>query len=337
MGIPFAVDKSNSLHDFIFYLLKYSILFLLVTNFFGSKRRFIALTWIIILSSGLFIAGGIIYFYIIKGEPISTRFGLPEAGIGVNYIGVITVIPIFLSLTHLLTSSRWSHKMLLLLHIFIASSATALTQTRGTFLGMILPALLLFFRRRKGLVAFVVFTAIVFALLPSREIFTSTNLRQKWEEEERKGVWYTYIQIAKDNPLTGIGFGMETYNKKLLKAYDSMIPEEFAIKGFHAPHNVFLDTAVRLGFVGLGLFCSLILISIVLGIRLVRYGKDAFVRNWSLCLVAAIISCLVQGMFADILLNVTVMILFVILAMTSILYRLNQDLSSSLRDRPPDY
>jgi len=61
-GLFFALDRVNSIHDFYANLIKYLALYYIIINFFNSRKRLTLLSWTIIVSSGIFSLGGILYF-----------------------------------------------------------------------------------------------------------------------------------------------------------------------------------------------------------------------------------------------------------------------------------
>jgi len=325
LSILLAFNRENSFHDWYKHLLEYMAIFYLLVTFFNSKKRFGVLTWVIVISGSIFSIGGLIYFYYMLDNGIAARLGLPEVGIGVNYIGFMTIFAIFVALNHFPWERKIYRKIILTTSLVGASVATILTQTMGTFLGMLLPLFLLFTKEKKTLIVFVLCFMIMLAFLPAKRVFTLGNIQNKVRSEERISIWRTYIEVIKDNPITGIGYGMQTYEPKLLDKYHARVPAKYRMKTFHAPHNVFVDVAVRLGLVGLGLFFYIIFTFIRMGWKLSKYGKDDFIKRWALCLMAIFISYLIQGMFADLLLGVQAITLFVIFAMMTILWRLNAE------------
>ena len=325
ISLPFALNKENTLHDIYGHLLKYIAIFYLVANSFNDRKRFVILTWILILSASIFSIGGIVYFYVIPGQDLSMRIGLPAVGIGVNYIGFFTITAIFLSLNYFSREVNLPFKTLSIICVPVLLATTILTWTRGTYLGLILPLVLLFPRHKKTVSTFILAVIIVIALTPAKLIFTPNAIINKYKGEERKAIWYTYWKAVKDHPITGIGYGMQTYHKDLLAKYNLKTTPEFRMQSFHAPHNTFIDVAVRLGVVGLALFLYIIFVYSRMGWQLIRYGRDDFIKSWALCLTAAFLSFLIQGMVADMLLGVQIIIFFVLMAMMTVLWRLNED------------
>ena len=57
LGLFFALDKKNSIHDFYSHLLRYIILYYILINFVRSKKSLVGLSWIVIISSSIFSVG----------------------------------------------------------------------------------------------------------------------------------------------------------------------------------------------------------------------------------------------------------------------------------------
>jgi O-antigen ligase len=135
-------------------------------------------------------------------------------------------------------------------------------------------------------------------------------------------IWRAFGEMIKDYPLTGIGFGMQTYfDESLLNKYTARLPLESRVK---APHNLFIDVAVRTGLVGLAFFCYILASFIRMGWKLIRYGENHFIREWGLCLMAAFVAIIVQGMFENTLSGPSAIVLYIIMAMMTILWHLNR-------------
>ena len=61
IGLFFALDKENSIHNFRAHLLNYLVLYYILINFFNSRKRLHGLSWIMIISATIFSIGGIYY------------------------------------------------------------------------------------------------------------------------------------------------------------------------------------------------------------------------------------------------------------------------------------
>jgi O-antigen ligase len=321
----FSINRENSFHDFFAYLMKDMALFFLVYTIFGSKKRFTLLTWLIIVSAGILSIGGMIYFYWILKMPFEERLGLPEVGLGVNYIGYVTVLALSFSATHILHFRTSLGTLITFFSIAGATLATLFTVTKGTVLGFI-PLLGILFARKRVLVLVSVIVVLFILAMPVQQMFTKLTPISK---NPRPMIWYNYIQIIKDYPVTGIGFGMQTYTPELLNPYAE---KHYKMAELWAPHNTFIDVAVRCGIPGLVLFLYILFAFARTGLGLIRNSRDPFIRKWALCLMAVFASYLIQGLFSDLLLGIQVKYFFIILSMMAILWKLHAEHRATLND-----
>jgi len=145
----------------------------------------------------------------------------------------------------------------------------------------------------------------------------------------RIGINLTTLEIIKDYPITGIGFGMETYGYSDfidLAKYNAKIPPKYQQRTIiKSPHNSFADIAVRTGVVGLILFLFIYFIFVRLGWKVIRYGKDDFIKDWGICIMAAFISVFIQELFADGMFGPQAIVLYTIFAIMTILWQLNTE------------
>ncbi|HTP04399.1 MAG TPA: O-antigen ligase family protein [Nitrospirota bacterium] len=328
----FSINKQNSFHDFFAYLIKDMALFFLVYNIFGSKKKFVLLTWLIIVSAGIFSFGGMIYFYWILKKPLGERLGLPEVGLGVNYIGYVTVLALAFSATHVLHFRTSLGTRISFFSVAGATLATLFTVTKGTILGC-MPLLVILFAKKRVLVLVAVIVALLILAMPVKRMFTADTVTAMISEKnDRPMIWYNYIQMIKDYPVTGIGFGMQTYTPELLNSYAK---KHYEMIQFYAPHNTFVDVAVRCGVPGLVLFLYILFAFFRTGLGLIRNSEDLFIRKWALCLMAVFASYLIQGLFSDLLLGIQIKYFFILLAMMAILWKLHAEPQATLNDVGP--
>jgi O-antigen ligase len=128
-----------------------------------------------------------------------------------------------------------------------------------------------------------------------------------------------------DYPITGIGFGMQTYyDENLLNKYNERVPAKYRQRPLHkAPHNLLVDIAVRTGLVGLALFLYIIFKFFQVSWQIIKSGKDDFIRHWGFCFLAAFVAVFIQGQFENILSGPPVIILYTIFALMTILWHMN--------------
>ena len=333
IGLFFALDKGNSIHDFYAHLLKYLALYYILINVFNSKKSFELLSWLIIISGGIFSIGGIIYFYIISGNPMSFRMGFPDIA-SINNVGIINLFPFLLSLNRFTKESKLRQKVILLVVLAGTLVGMLLTQTIGAILGIIFSLVILSFYHKKGAIMFFLILVIIAGFLPVKSRLAPNALENKFFHDERVCIWSAYFKIIKDRPIIGSGFGMQTYEKKLLSKYKqyrykTTDPIKFKTHVFFTPHNMFIDTAVRLGLIGLVLFINIIFMFTYMSFKMIKYGQNDFIRKWALCLLSVLAGYLTQAMVADILISAQLIVLYIIFAMITVLWRLNTNLQQT--------
>ena len=64
---------------------------------------------------------------------------------------------------------------------------------------------------------------------------------------------------------------------------------------------------------------------IYVGYKMIKQGQGIFIRKWALCLLAVMVSYLMQGVFADILFSGYLIILYATFAMMTILCKLDSE------------
>ena len=210
IGLFFALDKGNSIHDFRTHLLKYMVLYYILINFFNSRKRLIGLSWAIIISATIFSIGEIYYFYFMLGNSFSTKLlpGLDE--IAVNQIGFITVTAAIFSLYHIITPGTLYVRIISFVCLFPLCFLSVLTQTRSTALALFLSAIILCFKNKKIMVVCLGIILIAICISPLKNRFIHCNPIT----DLRLDINHTTLEIIKDFPIIGIGFGMETYGNK---------------------------------------------------------------------------------------------------------------------------
>jgi len=325
------LDKVNSLHDFYAHLLKYLAIYYILINFINCRKRLIIFSWIIIISAAIFSIGGLIYFYIILNFPISTRFGFTHM-MNIDLIGFVTIFATLLSMNQFKLETRLYRKIILLVCLSGTLMATCFTMSRGSLFALVI-ALIVFFKRYKLIVLFI----IIFSLT---SVITIPALKARFSKADilfgsrRISINLRTLEIIKDYPVTGIGFGMQTYGNKNyidLKKYDSRIPPQYQqAEPVNLTHNSLADVAVRTGLIGFSLFCWVYFTFVRLGWNIIRFGKEDFIRDWGICVMAAFISVVIQGLFADGMFGPQAVVLYTVFAFMDILWQFNTQTDHNL-------
>lgn len=327
IGLFFALDKTNSFHDILAHFIKYMIFFFIIINYFNSQAKFVLLAWMIVLAAALFCFGGIIYFYLILGHPWTDRFFLID-GQFIPYIDFLLAFSTILAISLSLAEKRTGMKCLLYFCLFVIGSAVMLAQTRSAILAIVLASVLLLHQNKKAILALAMVLIVFCLIFPIRARFGDM---QNLLHNER--IWNVRIfeEIVKDYPVTGIGFGMQTYdNVKLLEYYNSRLPEQSRVPYLIAsPHNTLLEIAVRTGLIGLFFYLSILFVLIKMGWTLIKKGKSDFTKRWGLCILSAFIVFFIQAMFSDTSFGRQAIVFYMILGMMTILWRTNKSKSEA--------
>ncbi len=86
---------------------------------------------------------------------------------------------------------------------------------------------------------------------------------------------------------------------------------------------MFLSIATRTGIIGLILYLYVILAFFIMCLKLIKDGKDAFIKKWGLCILSSGIMFIIKGCFEPIFSHFAELIFFTIFSMATILYRIN--------------
>jgi O-antigen ligase len=176
---------------------------------------------------------------------------------------------------------------------FLGMVALFFSFTRSSWLGMLVSSIvILAVLRRRLLVPFGIGLIILFLLLPANyrqrvtsiwDIHFPTNVERL---ELLRGGW----GIFKDHPLVGIG-AMD-----MAETYRRYKPPE-AVHVYGHMHNVFLQTAVTTGIVGLVAFCFLLLSFFRLVIGNLHRNLSPPERAWVAGSLGALAGFVVNGLF----------------------------------------
>jgi len=337
LGLFFALDRENSIHDFRAHLLRYMAIYFILINFFNSRERFKRLSRIIIISSVTYSMWGIVYFYIILGHSWATRFsyggskGLLGYEVAGNSICALMIFTILLLLNEMMDGSS-RRKAALALCLVPQVVLVFLIQSKGAYMALFLSLMILLWRNKKILLSVLILLVIVTALSPIKGRLSGLITTDHLFMHLRIKMMFTTLEIVKDYPVMGIGFGNETYGETVdLERYTKRVPAKYRqgrSRIVAAPHNIFLNILVRTGIVGLAFFMSILIVFIGMCWKCMSDGEDDFIRKWGLCIFSVFISFLVIGMYEQMFHHFAEVILYTILAMGTIVWRMR----SSVKD-----
>lgn len=325
LGFFFALNRPNTIHDIYTHYIKYILVYFLLINFFGTEHRCRILIWIVALSAALFSIGAMIMFYGLERNPFTQRLGFRD--MSANYLGFVTIPGLILTLGLVFSSRHLREKVFLSLAFSSTTLATLLTQTRGALIAVIVSVALALWGRWKcllligfGLIVYLVYSP---GFLKDRILMESHDLVNNY----RVSINRLSLEIISDHPIIGIGFGMQTYaDRTLLLTYNEKVPERYRQPLdtlTPCPHNLYLDIAVRVGWVGLGLFFFILAVFFRMAWQTAVQGKTNFIKTWGQLLAGCMLSYLIQAFFADAAFGPQAIMFYTVLALMTILWTLD--------------
>jgi O-antigen ligase len=269
------------------------------------------------------------------GDPISTRFGLLLKSVNVstelpvNFIGTITVFAILICLYFFFQEFRLCRRVAIIACMIPSLIATILTQSRGTFIALLIATFILLLIKAKKIIPLFLLAMTGFVMFAPLQSKISISSFYSNSVISRMKINYFTYEVIKDYPITGIGFGMQAFINNIDKnAYMKKIPEEYrpGPDEVYTPHNLLLDITVRLGLIGLILFLYIIFVFGRLCWKTIRYARDEVIREWGRLTVVSFIAYFIIGMAEPLILfRASARVFYIILAMVTILWRLNHE------------
>ena len=331
VGVFFALDGPNSIHDFYAHLVQYLIFFYLVVNFFPGGKRLSALIGVVIAASTVFALWVMIDFYAVQGFFLSTKLGwIGIDELSSNIIGTLTLFPMILALGWLILDKTPYRRKAALICLTIFGLATLATMARSALIAMAVSLAVmvpLFMKDRRIFAALAALLLLALLIMPVRGRFTPSDFKDKLQKTDRLRIALLYIEIVKDYPITGIGFGMKASgNKDFLKKYNDRLPAQYQQPHpVRAPHNTLINVAVRTGLVGLAFFLYAVYAFVKMALGLIRKGSSPYIREWGLCLLAAFAALFIQGLFENTTSGPPAIALYALMAMMTVLWHMEQE------------
>jgi putative inorganic carbon (HCO3(-)) transporter len=327
VGLFWAVNTENTLHDLYAHLLKYIFLYFILVNFVDSTRKLFVLSWIIICSSSSLFVWSLYYHYVTLGAPITERFGACFTEVTTNLIGIIAVVSVSFCVHNISQAKGRLRKIFFLSCLLSAVAVLFLTQTRGALLALFVSLVVLFSAREKILIGIVLLVGGILLISPAGGRFTR-DITDNPRIKQGLLVW----EVVKDHPITGIGFGMQTFAKNIdLQSYNAKLPEKFQKQEILLnPHNMYTDITVRTGIPGIILFLW-VMFSFFRMLWLLRQnGANDSIASWATAVFAAGIPFFIIGFFDPVFNHYPESILCVVFAMGTVLWRIHEDGKSSM-------
>jgi len=322
LGLFFAIDKAASGHDLFSHLIKLILLYYMLINYFEGQAKLEILSWLIIISGTIFSIALIVHWYVILGNSLYQRLGLSYKDYATSINGFLTVFTLALSIRQIRFQKSPLYKWILRVSIFCAAAASILSQARATIIAVVAVICIMNANRAKVVGAVVVLIAIFVLATPVKNRFLDQR-----EYIPRIGQWLYTIEIMKDYPVFGIGYSVDTFrddSRINRQEYMARLPMPYQQPAhpYWWPHNMFLSSAVRTGFIGGTFFLSIFVVSLGMCWRLIRQDENAYLRSWGLCGLATLTAFIIKGSLEPIFASFVENILFSNLAMITIAWHL---------------
>jgi len=231
--------------------------------------------------------------YRLYGPPNSMIADNNDFGLALNM-----TLPFFFFLAQS-ESKPWMKRLFAAL-FFMAIPAVFFTYSRGALVGLLTVSALMFLQlqlRQRLMLIPVIFLGILTALLfapqkwRDRMDLTSPKVVDA-SAKERFNSWAFARHLASDYPLTGGGFA--TFTPELFPRY---APDGGDIKG---PHSIYFGVLAEHGFIGLGLYLTLVISCFMAAHRLAKEAKfydDRIVLSYVNLFRFSMIAFLASGIF----------------------------------------
>ncbi len=174
------------------------------------------------------------------------------------------------------------------------------TYSRGGFVGLCAVLIVLLMKaKRRGIAAMLLLATVTVAVAVMPDALTSRiGTIASYEEDEsaqnRLRAWAVAIQVALDSPIVGGGF--RVFEPDVWERYDPDIPRAWTA------HSIYLQVVAEHGFVGLGIFLTLLGVS-YLGARRVRVRAATLgelrLSDLASMVQASLVGYMVSGAFAS--------------------------------------
>jgi len=299
LAAVFSIHPENSIPKWA-EIIKIILMTFVTTCIMQSRDRINLLVWVIAISVGFYgIKGGA--FTVLTGGNYRV-WGPPGTFIEDNNalaLALIMVLPLMQYLRINATGNRWI-KLGLLGAMGLTLLAILGTYSRGGLLGLCVMLGFLWLKSRyRTVMIFVTGGVLAAALLalPAQwyeRMGTIENYQEDTSVQGRFQAWTFAFKLALDHPLLGGGqlVGMDD---QLFRSY---VPEATVSR---AAHSIYFEVLGETGFIGLGLYLTLLVCSLLSARRVIRSTRDrpdlAWARSLAAMIQVSLIGYVVSGAF----------------------------------------
>lgn len=324
VGLIWAQDRQNTWHDIYSHLFRYIVLYFLLINFFSLRKNTALLSWFFSLSIVVFIIYALWNHFIVTDKGVFQRFMGNSEGMTYNLLSIPAIISIFFVSCNAFTTTEGQCRRFLPLFLLAPLiTGLILTRARSAFLAVGVAGFIFLLCLKKKLipVLLIILACLLFLFVPLKQRFGEASLKNL-----RVAHALLVLEVTKDYPVTGIGFGMESFGKALdLTAYKKRITERYGVNYSQEevlidPHNMYTDILVRTGIPGFLLFLAFVF-QLNKMIWSSKRSNDPFLRVWSVGIGCSLISYFVIGFFEPVFSHMHEFNFMILVGFSSILWQ----------------
>lgn len=166
-------------------------------------------------------------------------------------------------------------------------------------------------------------TIVIFILLGIAALFNSEKFRSRLTlfGEERQLVYKSSFEILKDYPIIGVGYG----DKNFYKLYKSKYKDTDATVNHSGTHNIFLQSAVETGIIGLIAFILLHLKIFIMYIKTYKTAYNDEIKWLCLWAISSFVGVFAIGQLHTLYRDRNVHIFWFIVAIMVSIYQINYE------------
>lgn len=259
-------------------VLKIMLMTMVTMMLIKTKEQVQYLVWTLVASLAYYgVKGGI--FTITSGAS-SIVWGPSGSYIeGNNEVALafITIIPIMYYI-QMVAENKWVKRGMMVSIVLCAFAALG-SYSRGALLGIAAMLFFLWLKSPKKVAMGVVMVCLIpvaIAFMPDKWGARMDTIKTYEEDQSAMGrinAWYMAFNMAKDRPLVGGGF--EIYNRTAFALY-APVPDDV-----HAAHSIYFQALGEHGFVGLGLYLTMVWLVWRKTVWIVRNARERAALKWA--------------------------------------------------------
>ena len=328
IGTITSINPRGSFRDFTIHMVSLGLVVVMV-NVIKTKEDFNRVVTLLVFSATIVALIGL-YQYVagveidaawidVENNPdikarVFSVFGNP------NVLAEYLIMMIPLSISLMWYSKKLYKKLLFLGTSLILILAIVLTMSRGGWLGFAFSALVfILLVDKRFLLSIIPITIGGVYLLPQTYLnrILSIGNFQDSSNAYRLKMWEITMDIIRDYPLAGVGFGHLPF-KQTFETYIRTMPT------YHA-HNTFLEIAAELGIPGLIAFLFLIFVIFKYGIKELITRENTYISIMAAGVLSGLAGVLAHGGVENVLYLTRIIFSFwVLIGLLLVLLRINK-------------